>query len=282
MMSSGEAAQQAKQAAMQANYDAKKFPCGPWLDGARGGPWIHVFKPAFENAMRERTDQFSSLYEHFISETAYGARRGPAHPQGNGLASLNISSIASYRTRDEKAYAYILLVIGYDKDIEDKIREHVRDVLTGAPSYADVLAEQTRNAAIDAANAANVIDAAAGGNHQVQVPQPLPAVGAANQLPNDWIAQLYRWIDSDLGKARESGLLISTQNTTFESIKMTDVGINRDTPTKFHQHLERVNNQRAVPKSPMDVWIKFLSRVPDVHRRAQAIHAQRARRRMVC
>ena len=113
MMSSGEAAQQAKQAAMQTNYDAKKFPCGPWLDGARGGPWIHVFKPAFENAMRERTDQFSSLYEHFISETAYGARRGPAHPQGNGLASLNISSIASYRTRDEKAYAYILLVIGY-------------------------------------------------------------------------------------------------------------------------------------------------------------------------
>ena len=77
MMSSGEAAQQAKQAAMQANYDAKKFPCGPWLDGARGGPWVHVFKPAFENAMREKTDQFSSLYEHFISETAYGARRGP-------------------------------------------------------------------------------------------------------------------------------------------------------------------------------------------------------------
>ena len=74
MMISGEAAQQAKQAAMQANYDAKKFPCGPWLDGARGGPWIHVFKPAFENAMREKTDQFSSLYEHFISETAYGAR----------------------------------------------------------------------------------------------------------------------------------------------------------------------------------------------------------------
>ena len=61
------------QTSMQANFDAKKYLCGPWLRGARGGPWNLVFKPSFEDAMRTQTDAFTSLYEHFVTETGVGA-----------------------------------------------------------------------------------------------------------------------------------------------------------------------------------------------------------------
>ena len=97
------------QSAIQANFDAKKYICGPWLKGARGGPWALVFKPAFEDALRSKTDQFSSLYEHIVTETAFGAANGFPHPgPGGGLATLNFQSQAAYRTRDENGYSLIL------------------------------------------------------------------------------------------------------------------------------------------------------------------------------
>ena len=84
-----EKAQQAAQSAIQANFDAKKFLCGPWLNGARGGPWTQVFKPAFENAMRKEKDNFATFYNHFISETGVGAHNGVAHPAGAGALAAS-------------------------------------------------------------------------------------------------------------------------------------------------------------------------------------------------
>ena len=53
MTSQHDVVQQNAQAAAQANFDAKKYICGPWLKGARGGPWDLVFKPSFEEALRK-------------------------------------------------------------------------------------------------------------------------------------------------------------------------------------------------------------------------------------
>ena len=99
MASQHDVVQQNAQAAAQANFDAKKYICGPWLKGARGGPWDLVFKPSFEEALRKQTDNFSSLHEHFVSETGYGARHGHAHPAGAGLAALLLSRVRPRPTR---------------------------------------------------------------------------------------------------------------------------------------------------------------------------------------
>ena len=197
-----EKSQVASQAAAQANFDAKKYICGPWLKASRGGPWTEVFKPNFEEALRKITDNFSSQYEHFVTQTAYGAAYGPAHPNGGGLAAMNFQSLASFRTRDEKGYGLILSHIGYEQGIKDKIKEHVRSVLTGAPDIPAVLAANT---AINAAVAANLAAAnaaiAAGNPPPVAGPLPAAAVGVPGQLPYDWLGQLYQWIDLNLGQA---------------------------------------------------------------------------------
>ena len=147
------------QTTMQANFDAKKYICGPWLKGARGGPWTLVFQPAFENALRGKTDQFSSLHDHIVTERGVGSANGPAHPAGAGMAMAAFSSPLAYRMRDELGYSLILTHIGHDQDVEDKIKLHVASVLTGSPTVAAVTAA---NAAIAAANAANVAAVAAG------------------------------------------------------------------------------------------------------------------------
>ena len=252
------------QSAVQANFDAKKYLCGPWLRGARGGPWNLVFKPSFENAMRTQTDSFSSLHDHFISETGVGAANGIAHPAGQGMQALGMQSQMAYNVRNQKAYGHILEHVGYDQDIKDQIMGHVARVLTGAPTAA---AATAANAAIAAANAANIAAAAAGA---ALVAVPAAAVGVAGQLPVDWLAQLWRWIDSDLGQPRQSGLLTATQNTQFENSKLIDVGITRDTPTRYFSALTRINLQRSVPKSLVDMHVKFMSQFtfpPIIHQK---------------
>ena len=244
------------QSTIQANFDAKKYICGPWLKGARGGPWALVFKPAFEDALRSKTDNFSSLYEHIVTETAFGAANGPAHPAGAGLAALEVQSRAAYRTRGENGYSLILSHIGHDQDVHDKIKNHVATVLTGAPTAAAVVAA---NAAIAAANAANLAAIAAGNPPVAAIPPA--AAGVAGALPADWLAQLYRWIDTNLANARPSGLLTMNQDDEFQRLKLTDVGIDRDTLSRFHMLLNRTNNQRQVPKPLIEVWIKFLSQI---------------------
>ena len=59
-------------------------------------------------------------------------------------------------------------------------------------------------------------------------------------------------IVSRLGKlARPSGLLTLNQNNDFQKLKMTDVGIDRNTISRFYAHVERVNRLRTIP---MRLW----------------------------
>tara|TARA_B110000037_G_C17124042_1_gene507194 strand:+ start:176 stop:5869 length:5694 start_codon:yes stop_codon:yes gene_type:complete len=257
-----EKSQIASQAAAQANFDAKKYICGPWLKGARGGPWTEVFKPSFEEALRKITDNFSSQYEHLVTQTAYGGANGPAHPAGTGLAAINVQSIAAFRTRDEKGYGLILSHIGYEPGIKEKIKEQVRSVLTGAPDIPAVTAANNAIAAAVAANQAAANAAIAAGNAPpVPGPLPPPAIGVAGQLPFDWLGQLYQWIDLNLGQARQNGLLTASQDSEFENFKLTDVGINRNTISLAYEALTRLNNQRTVPFTPDRLWIKYLQQV---------------------
>ena len=243
------------QTAMQANFDAKKYICGPWLKGARGAPWSLVFQPAFENGLRGKTDQFSSLHDHIVTEMGVGSANGPNHPAGAGMAMAAFSSPLAYRMRDELGYNLILTHIGYDQDVNDKIKLHVANVLTGSPTAAAVTAA---NAAIAAANLANVAAVAAG---MAPGPVPAAAVGVAGQLPADWLPQLYRWIKNNLANPRPSGILTLNQDNEFDRAKLTDVGIDRDTISRFHMKLNRINNQRQIAKPILDVWIKFLSQI---------------------
>ena len=123
---------------------------------------------------------------------------------------------------------YGLIIIHIEnEDIRDGIRAHVSNTLTGAPTAAAV-----------AANPA--------------------AVGTANTLPDDWVTQLWVWIETTYGKPAQTGLLVNNNETQWTGAKITDVGINRDTPRKWYAHLERLNRQRQVQKTPLEVWIKYL------------------------
>ena len=244
----------ASQTASQANYDAKKYICGPWIAGRTGGPWNEVFEPHFLDALRGKKDHFTSYYAHFVSETGVGAANGPAHPAGAGLVALSFQSRQAYEVRQDECYNLILSHVGYDQDIKDQIKTHVANTLTGAPTRDDVTAADAAIAAAVAANAAAVI----AGNPVVPVPPA--ATGVAGELPNDWVAQLWQFCQT-LGQARPSGLLTLSQNSDFDNIKLTDVGIDRNTISRFKAHLERVNRQRTIPKNINDVWIKFLSQI---------------------
>ena len=65
--------------------------------------------------------------------------------------------------------------------------------------------------------------------------QPVPdlAVGAVGTLPSDWVPRLWRWIDITLGAAVQNGMLDSNMVNEWTNIKITDVGISRDTPQLF-------------------------------------------------
>ena len=149
--------------------------------------------------------------------------------------------------------------IGYEQGIKDKIIAHVETVLTGAPSVLAAAAFDAAVAAHNAANAAAAVLVPPGA--AVAVPPMSAPPGVAGQLPIDWLAQLYRWIDTTLGQARANGLLHASQNSQFENFKITDVGIHRDTISRSYEALVRLNKQRNVPFGPMEMWIKFLGQI---------------------
>ena len=101
------------------------------------------------------------------------------------------------------------------------------------------------NAAIAAANAANAANALLVPPGPV-VAVPAAAVGVPNVLPADWLPRLWRWMDVNIGAAVQNGMLDSTHIMEFSNIKITDVGISRDTPQLFMDLLVRHNNQRRV------------------------------------
>ena len=211
----------------RANYDAKKYRCAPWF-GDRGPNWSRFFKPDFENMLHKETDAFNSLHQFLITEDDYGGMNGPNHPAGAGLAALNVQSTAARATRAQKTYGLILTHIE-NEDIKDAIQNHVANTLP-------------------VVNAAAAAAALAAGN-----PPPAPV------LPINWCSLLWAWIDVTYGQPQRTGLLHLNMNNTWASIKITDVGINRNTIRALHSHLLRCNRERTIPLPVIDVWTKFLS-----------------------
>ena len=64
-------------------------------------------------------------------------------------------------------------------------------------------------------------------------------------------------MDLNLGQAVQNGILDSNQITSWNKLKFTDVGISRDSIELFHDLMVRMNNQRRVAHTPMEMWIKF-------------------------
>ena len=229
-----------------ANYDAKKFKiCCPW-NNKRGAAWTLVFKPAFEDGCRAQVDQFASWHQMMVTETDFGGRYGPNHPAMN--QSITFQSTTARKIRMDQCYAAILLHACQIQGNYERVKYYVDNDLTGAPLEADLIASQ---AARDAAIAAN-----AAGADPIQAVPDL-AIGAPGTLPSDWLPRLWRWMDITLGAAVQNGMLDSNMVNEWTNIKITDVGISRDTPQLFCDLLIRHNNQRRVALSPMDLWIKF-------------------------
>ena len=138
------------QALDRANYDAKKFPyCFPW-NGVRGAQWSLIFKPEFEDSCRGKTDNFSSQFELLVTQTDYGGANGPAHPGGPGT-QFHVTSQAARRTQIESCYSAILKHACQLQGHKERVKAHVANVLTGAPSIADFNLVIANTAAIAAA-----------------------------------------------------------------------------------------------------------------------------------
>ena len=150
--------------------------------------------------LHKETDAFNSLHQFLVAQDDFGGANGPAHPAGAGLAALNVQSNAARATRAQKTYGLILTHVEHE-DIKDAIQDHVINTLPAVPGGA---------AAIAAALAAGA-------------PAPVAV------LPPDWVSLLWAWIDVTYGQPQQTGLLHLNLGNKWTGIKITDVGINRDT-----------------------------------------------------
>ena len=207
------------------DYDAKKYICAPWL-GKRGPAWFRAFKPEFENGLKQKKDNFSSLYQHLMGMDFGGwAAAAPPHIAGGGaLAAQNALSIMAQLTRADELLALIKNHI-LNEDINDAIDAFVLGLVGAAPAAPP---------------------AGPGG------------VAVVGQKPADWVTQVWNYIDNDFGQLAQTGLLHSNQGEEWTSAKLADVGIDRDTPRRFYMHLIRLNRQRQNPHPIIEVWTKYL------------------------
>ena len=103
------------------DFDAKKYICAPW-HGKRGPTWFRIFKPAFENALKSKKDNFSSLYQH-LKGTDFGGwdPTAPAHIAGGGaLSAQNALSLQARVTRADELLSLIKIHIT-NEDINDAV-----------------------------------------------------------------------------------------------------------------------------------------------------------------
>ena len=207
------------------DFDAKKFIVKPW-HGQRGPTFTRKFKPEFESALNVQRDSFSSVGQ-FLKGTDFGgwAPGAPIHIAGAGaLAAQNAMSIQSRITRGDSLLHLVKKHI-LNEDITDAIDAQMVLLVGAAPN-----------------------------------PPPLGPGGAAivNTLPTDWAMQLWLWIEQSHGQLQQTGLLHSNQNDEWTSVKITDVGIDRDTPRRLYGHLLRLNRARQNAHPIIEVWTKYL------------------------
>ena len=75
-----------------------------------------------------------------------------------------------------------------------------------------------------------------------------------NSLARHVLAMVQR-----MGKPKTTPLGMINEETTWSLIKLEDVGMSKETPTKLKSHLDSINRTRVVKKSDEDKRIKFLS-----------------------
>ena len=80
LMAHEEAKAIASQTLAQANYDARKHICAPWINAARGGPANLVVTPSFGDALKLKKDEFGNLHQQVVTNSAIGCGYGPDHP----------------------------------------------------------------------------------------------------------------------------------------------------------------------------------------------------------
>ena len=116
------------------DFDAKKYICAPW-HGKRGPSWFRIFKPAFENALKQKKDNFSTLHQT-LKGTDFGgwAPAAPAHIAGAGaLAAQNALSIQASISRGDELLSLIKVHI-VNEDINDAIDVFVQNLVGAAPA----------------------------------------------------------------------------------------------------------------------------------------------------
>ena len=210
------------------DYDAKKYISKPW-HGQRGPPWTLAFKPDFEEALNLQRDNFSSVGQ-FLRGKDFGgwAPGAPPHIAGAGAAAIqNALSIAARISRGE-TFITLLKKHILNEDVKDSIDTQMAALLGAAPAAPP---------------------AGPGG----------PVVAGA--LPTDWAMQLWTWIHVNKGQLAQTGLLHSNQTDEWTAIKITDVGIDKNTPQRLYAHLERVNRMRQNPHPIIEVWTKYLKMI---------------------
>ena len=211
------------------DYDARKYKCAPW-HGQRGPSWERIFKPQFENCLRGERDNFNNMHQYLFGKD-FGGWDATAPPHIAGAGALAAQNALSIQARISRGDTFINLIKTHilNQDIVDAIDVQYTALVGAAP-----------------------IAAAAGGPGGAAV---------ANQLPTDWAFQLWDWIHTNFGQARQTGLLISNQDSTWANCKISDVGIDRETIRKFYAHLLRLNRERQNQLPILTVWTKFMSQI---------------------
>ena len=210
------------------DYDAKKYKCYPW-QGQRGPSWERYFKPEFENAIRDVRDNFSNLHQWLFGMDFGGWEAGaPNHIAGAGaLAAQNAMSIQARKSRGD-TYIHLLNTHILNQDILDAVNLEYTALIGRAPAAPP---------------------AGPGG------------AAVAGVRPTDWGMQMWRWLHITYGRANQTGLLESNQDTNWANTKITDVGIDRETIRRFYSHLSRLNREMVTPVPAIKVWTKFMSQI---------------------
>ena len=84
----------------------------------------------------------------------------------------------------------------------------------------------------------------------------LQAAAGNNQLPADWVRTVWDALNA-MGSLPVSGLTQSNQMDTWTNIKLSDVGIDRETVRNFYNHLLRIDRQQIAPVTTVQLHIKF-------------------------
>ena len=227
--------------------------CAPWY-GERGRDFERRFWPAFTNGLRGKTDDYCSLNDHAAGRDPGGrppstaaqiaaaaghinpvnAHLGNADAQRKSASAFDNRSsilIAKMRTHCPSAAvesAIDEMLFKHENELEGRV------VLTpNYPANWHVVALQ---------------------GQPLQGPELAEFQNNGNSLARHVLAMVQR-----MGKPKTTPLGMINEETTWSLIKLEDVGMSKETPTKLKSHLDSINRTRVVKKSDEDKRIKFLS-----------------------